>query len=43
MESVLWLDYEKGSADLFDGRIENCVFQEEWEMLKKYMVHTMGK
>lgn len=43
VESVLWLDYEKGSADLFDGRIENCVFQEEWEMLKKYMVHTMGK
>ncbi len=41
VESVLWLDYEEGLAALFNGSIENCVFQEEWEMLKEYMVHSM--
>ncbi len=41
VESVLWLDYEEGLAALFNGSIENCVFQEEWEMLKEYMVHSI--
>lgn len=36
VESVLWIDYEKGSTHLFDGTIKNCVFRDEWEMLRKF-------
>lgn len=39
VESVLWMDYEEGMTSLFNGSIDNCVFQEEWEMLKEYMVN----
>lgn len=37
VESVLWLDYEEGMSNLFNGTIHNCVFQDEWEMLGEYM------
>lgn len=37
VESVMWLDYEEGLKCLFDGTIDNCVFRDEWEMLKDYM------
>ncbi len=37
VESVLWLDYEEGIRNLFNGTIHNCVFQDEWEMLGEYM------
>lgn len=36
VESVLWLDYEDGSTKLFNGTIKNCVFRDEWEMLREF-------
>lgn len=36
VESVLWFDYEEGRTRLFDGTIKNCVFREEWEMLRDF-------
>ncbi len=36
VESVLWMDYEEGCTRLFDGTIKNCVFREEWEMLREF-------
>lgn len=34
VESVCWLDYETGFQTLTDGTMKNCVFMDEWEMLR---------